>query len=78
MPRSSASCLCADCLRELPGFFDDNEVAQCSHCGGELCDCPDCKQTLQLLKAGERSAAVLDLHHDLASWNQRDGGKAVA
>lgn len=73
MPRSSAVCLCCDCLRELPGWFDDNEIAVCSHCGGELCDCPACLDTLRLLKLGVRDAATLGLYQDVVSWSPRDG-----
>lgn len=75
--RSSASCLCQDCLRDVPGFFNDNEEAICSHCGGELCDCADCLETLKLLKAGHRDAETLGLQMDLKAWSQKTGAVAA-
>lgn len=71
--RSSRACLCADCLREVPGFFNSNEEAVCSHCGGDLCDCSDCMETLRLLKAGFRDAETLGLNEDLRGWSQARG-----
>lgn len=71
--RSSRKCLCQDCLRELPGFFNANDEAFCSHCGGELCDCSGCMETLSLLKQGFRDAETLGLRSDLSSWSQAGG-----
>lgn len=72
--RAARECLCAECLRVLPGFFDSNEEAVCSHCGGELCDCADCKETIRLLRAGVRDAAQLGLFSDLLKWSAAGGG----
>lgn len=68
--------LCQDCLRDTSGVFDSNHEAACSACGGELCDCAGCMETLMDLWAGERDPVKLGLRSSVSgpiTWTAAGG-----
>ena len=63
-------CLCQDCLCETAAVFDSNCEAECTHCGGDLCSCADCMDTLNALIAGQRNPVELGLLAPVTSWSR--------
>ena len=72
-------CLCQDCLR-VPRFAARPQIdihgvpswVQCE-CGGELCDCPFCLATADLLEAGVRDHEQLGMAKPISHWSAKDG-----
>lgn len=70
--------LCQDCLRAP--IFDTNEELQQAHdgkvlctCGGDLCACPQCLETLDDLKDGNYEGRDLKLITKVKSWSAHGG-----
>ena len=68
-------CLCQNCLR-VAGYptYDQANEAKCFGCGGEMCACGSCEETINALGRGLRDAQALGLKCDVDTWNPRDGG----
>ena len=72
-------CLCQDCLR-VPQFearpqidiLDVADYVQCE-CGGQLCDCPSCMATAELLEAGVRDHEQLGVANPVTDWTAKGG-----
>lgn len=75
--------LCNDCLREhrftdaqeFQSKENDNGLVHCS-CGGDLCDCPCCVNTLDVLASGARGD-VPEIIGSVIDWTP-DGGAVFA
>jgi hypothetical protein len=75
--------LCNGCLREVAisaaRYQETAGTDQCPHCGGDLCDCPGCLDTIRRLRAGERDRRALGLCDGPAfSWSPAGGCVEVA
>jgi hypothetical protein len=72
-------CLCQGCLR-VPRFearpqidiLDVANYVQCE-CGGQLCDCPSCMATADLLEAGVRDHEQLGVANPVTDWTAQGG-----
>jgi hypothetical protein len=59
--------LCQSCLRVCPAHPTNEGVCEC---GGETCDCGDCRRAIEQLRAGERPVSVL---RRFAYWTPEAG-----
>lgn len=75
MSDKKIECLCMDCLRLICISIDDNVHEEKCICGGELCNCGPCEETIELLKKGELDYKKLGLISPITSWNEKDGYK---
>lgn len=66
--------LCLDCLAVKN--FSDYESAicgVCDACGGEICPCTHCQETIHDLFDGVRDKDVLGINTDIKMWNPKTG-----
>lgn len=66
--------LCQDCLRALPYTDDRHGGLELCECGGDLCGCPGCCDSIRQLQSGELSAKKVGIvGEDLKKWTPEGG-----
>ena len=65
--------LCQDCLRVKDFTNDRHSGAEKCECGGDLCGCPECVETLNALLAGKRKAGEIGCLVDIKEWSEGHG-----
>ena len=67
-------CLCQDCLRIYPYTDKRHNGLELCECGGDLCGCGSCTDTIKQLKSGELDAKKLGILGDnIKSWTSEKG-----
>lgn len=70
--------LCQDCLR-VEDFTQAKHVTESSCvCGGDMCGCPSCMDTVNKLNAGYRKAKDIGCQIDVTLWSEKNGLAEVA
>lgn len=65
--------LCQDCLR-VEDFTQEKHVTEGScTCGGDMCGCPFCMDTVNKLNAGYRKAKDIKCQIDVGAWSEKNG-----
>ena len=66
--------LCQDCLKVLPYTDERHNGLELCKCGGDLCGCGSCSDTIHQLQNGEINLATLNLPNEsFTKWTPENG-----
>ena len=65
--------LCQDCLKVKPFTAERHEGIENCECGGDLCGCGSCTDTIAILKTGKLKKKHTGLTQDLEKWSAKNG-----